>query len=413
MSDLFHPEVPLEYIRQVFDVMAETPQHTYQVLTKRSRRLAQTAHRLDWPSNVWMGVSVENARYVFRIGHLQTVPAAVRFLSCEPLLGPLDDLDLKGIHWVIAGGRAAATRRRWLPIGCGRSVTSASTPVWPSSSSSGVGGPRRLTGGSWTGFCMTRCPRSRWPKSRWRAVGVLDTLQARTAPALSRHVTTTTKKLSTKRVYLDLFGGEPENVDRDTLLPIDGSARIALNTDDPPFTHLRFFELEPKATKLRQALSREFPGRDWLVYPGDSNDTIHQALADLRAADAGWAPTFAFIDPNGPHYTWHTLQVLAGHKGPKAKTKVELWMLFPDPLFVRLLPRTGEVRPADNAAITAMFGDPLWHAIWQAKLDDAIEPAEARVEYVNLMRWRLEQVLGYHWTDPLEIRTRVTCPFYT
>ena len=143
--------------------------------------------------------------------------------------------------------------------------------------------------------------------------------------------TTTTKKRSTKRVYLDLFGGEPENVDRDTLLPIDGSARIALNTDNPPFTHLRFFELEPNATKLRQALSREFPGRDWLVYSGDSNDTIHQALADLRAADAGWAPTFAFIDPNGPHYTWNTLQVLAAHKGPKAKTKVELWMLFPDP----------------------------------------------------------------------------------
>jgi three-Cys-motif partner protein len=130
--------------------------------------------------------------------------------------------------------------------------------------------------------------------------------------------TTTTKKLSTKRVLPAHLGGEPENVDRDTLLPIDGSARIALNTDNPPFTHLRFFELEPNATKLRQALSREFPGRDWLVYSGDSNDTIHQALADLRAADAGWAPTFAFIDPNGPHYTWNTLQVLAAHKGPKA-----------------------------------------------------------------------------------------------
>ena len=112
--------------------------------------------------------------------------------------------------------------------------------------------------------------------------------------------TTATKNLAPKRVYLDLFGGEPENVDRQTLNPIDGSARTALNIDDPPFTHLRFFELQPNAGKLERSLSEEFPDRDWVVYPGDSNDTIHVALSDLRAAYAGWAPTFAFIDPNGP-----------------------------------------------------------------------------------------------------------------
>lgn len=111
MSDLFHPKVPLDYIRQVFEVIAGTPQHTYQVLTKRSKRLAQTAERLDWPVNLWMGVSVEDARYSFRIGHLQGVPAAVRFLSCEPLLGPLDHLDLDGIDWVIAGGESGPCAR--------------------------------------------------------------------------------------------------------------------------------------------------------------------------------------------------------------------------------------------------------------------------------------------------------------
>lgn len=111
MSDLFHPKVPLDYIRQVFEVIAGTPQHTYQVLTKRSKRLAQTAERLDWPVNLWMGVSVEDAHYSFRIGHLQGVPAAVRFLSCEPLLGPLDHLDLDGIDWVIAGGESGPCAR--------------------------------------------------------------------------------------------------------------------------------------------------------------------------------------------------------------------------------------------------------------------------------------------------------------
>ncbi len=106
MSDLFHTDVPLEFIRQVFDVMVDTPQHTYQVLTKRSQRLKKVASQLDWPTNVWMGVSVENGNYRFRIDHLRAVPASVRFLSLEPLLGPLPALDLAGIDWVIVGGES-------------------------------------------------------------------------------------------------------------------------------------------------------------------------------------------------------------------------------------------------------------------------------------------------------------------
>lgn len=111
MSDLFHERVPLGYVEQVFEVMASTPQHQYQVLTKRSKRLARVADRLEWPANLWMGVSVESARYRFRVDHLREVPAAVRFLSCEPLLGDLGPLDLDGIHWVIAGGESGAGAR--------------------------------------------------------------------------------------------------------------------------------------------------------------------------------------------------------------------------------------------------------------------------------------------------------------
>jgi protein gp37 len=111
MSDLFHQDVPLEYIRRVFGVIARTPQHTYQLLTKRSRRLAEVAGQLDWPPNLWMGVSVESARYVFRINHLRDVDAAVRFVSAEPLLGPLDNVDLGGIHWLIAGGESGPRAR--------------------------------------------------------------------------------------------------------------------------------------------------------------------------------------------------------------------------------------------------------------------------------------------------------------
>jgi protein gp37 len=111
MSDLFHPDVPLDYIRAVFDVIADTPQHTYQVLTKRSKRLAWLGAELDWPPNLWMGVSVETARYAFRLDHLRQVDAAVRFVSAEPLLGPLPDLDLSGIHWLIAGGESGPQAR--------------------------------------------------------------------------------------------------------------------------------------------------------------------------------------------------------------------------------------------------------------------------------------------------------------
>jgi protein gp37 len=111
MSDLFHARVPIGFIRQVFEVMAGTPQHTYQVLTKRTRRLTRIAAKLDWPSNVWMGASVETADQYDRIRDLVTVPAAVRFLSCEPLLAPLPDLPLDGIDWVIAGGESGVNAR--------------------------------------------------------------------------------------------------------------------------------------------------------------------------------------------------------------------------------------------------------------------------------------------------------------
>jgi protein gp37 len=111
MSDLFHPEVPDAFIRRVFDVMVATPQHTYQVLTKRSRRLAKISRELPWPANVWMGVSVEDDRYTFRVRHLQETPAATRFVSAEPLLGPLTSLRLAGIDWVIVGGESGAHAR--------------------------------------------------------------------------------------------------------------------------------------------------------------------------------------------------------------------------------------------------------------------------------------------------------------
>jgi protein gp37 len=118
MSDLFQDAVPDSFIRRVFETMEQCPQHTFQVLTKRSDRLRRLGMSLRWPPNVWMGVSVEDARVVDRIDDLAEVPAHVRFLSCEPLIGPLEKLPLQGIHWVIVGGEsgpgARPMRQEWV-----------------------------------------------------------------------------------------------------------------------------------------------------------------------------------------------------------------------------------------------------------------------------------------------------------
>lgn len=111
MSDLFHPDVPLWFIRRVFKTMVECPQHSFQILTKRSDRLNKLSAKLPWPKNVWMGVSVEDSRVFYRIDDLRKVPAAVRFLSCEPLIGSLAEINLHEIHWVIVGGESGPHSR--------------------------------------------------------------------------------------------------------------------------------------------------------------------------------------------------------------------------------------------------------------------------------------------------------------
>jgi protein gp37 len=111
MSDLFHPDVPLWFIHRVFTTMVECPQHSFQILTKRSDRLKKLSAKLPWPENVWVGVSVEDSRVFYRIDDLRQVPATVRFLSCEPLIESLADIDLRGIHWVIVGGESGPHSR--------------------------------------------------------------------------------------------------------------------------------------------------------------------------------------------------------------------------------------------------------------------------------------------------------------
>jgi protein gp37 len=111
MSDLFHVDVPLAFIHQIFNVMHRAHWHTFQILTKRAERLLELDPLLDWPDNVWMGVSVENSDYIHRVHLLSQTHAAIKFLSCEPLLGPLPNLPLERIDWVIVGGESGPRAR--------------------------------------------------------------------------------------------------------------------------------------------------------------------------------------------------------------------------------------------------------------------------------------------------------------
>ena len=213
---------------------------------------------------------------------------------------------------------------------------------------------------------------------------------------------TTASKTTSERIYLDAFAGDPNNKNRLTGDTIEGSARIALSIDHPPFTHIRLFEKEAKAKKLKSVLRADFPGRNLKVYGGDCNERLPEALKELRAINR--APTFAFVDPNGKEAKWKTLEALANFR-PARLTKAELFLLFAAPMFTRLLRvKGGQVRSQDIEDITALFGFDDWQRIYEARLAKSIEPGQARDEYLNLMRWRLETKLGYKWTHPLEVR---------
>lgn len=220
-----------------------------------------------------------------------------------------------------------------------------------------------------------------------------------------------------ERVYLDAFAGEPSGLDRLTGERFKGSARVALDAKEPGFTRFRFFEKGQKASELEATLRATYPGRDLSVVQGDCNETIPRVLSEL--SHFRWAPTFAFLDPDGMELSWRTLGVLADHKKgyrkdpAKPEYKVELWMLFPSGGLMRTLALDEEkLNPADEQRATRLFGDPSWRRIYDIRRTGDISGGEAREEYVNLMRWRLERNLGYRWSYPLEVRNAQGNPLY-
>jgi three-Cys-motif partner protein len=214
-------------------------------------------------------------------------------------------------------------------------------------------------------------------------------------------------KRATDTVYLDLFAGRLENEERRTRATISGSAIRALDVE-PRLGHVVLFEMPERAREL-ETLREKYPGRDIRVFPGDCNEHIQDALHELQ--DFDWAPTIAFIDPDGPDTKWTTLEAIARFKR-RDKWKAELFMLVPTPAFERMLGIDETRLPAQESTITQFFGNQSWRPIHELRQSGALTALEARDEYVNLMRWRLEADLGYGWTHAFELKSETGKPLY-
>jgi three-Cys-motif partner protein len=222
---------------------------------------------------------------------------------------------------------------------------------------------------------------------------------------------TASKNARSPTVYLDLFAGQDVNISRDTGKPIDGSLRRALEAL-PPIAVLRGFELQrARARSLQDAYRQAFPERDVLVHPGDVHGTLGPALGELSRYRR--SPTFAFVDPDGVEARWELLEALAAYKAPR-QTKVELFLLLASPQIVRVVNDSLDPANLEHAEqqVTNLFGSTGWRPILTARRSGALDAAQTRDELTNLMRWRLEQTLGYSYTHTLRLTNVQGVPIY-
>lgn len=233
--------------------------------------------------------------------------------------------------------------------------------------------------------------------------------------ALGRYLSAFTSASQRARatLYLDLFSGVADNLERDSGRRLLGSPSRALATQ-PAFDKLLFCELQPRsALALDAQLRQRYPDRDFQVLPGDCNVEIPQALAALPDGWR-WAPIFAFLDQYSAEIRWSTLETLATYKVHR-KPKIEQWLFFGDGLLPRGLHPDPNGEPSEPYAsrVDGMFGTKQWREIWLGRYTGLLTPLESRQQLVNLMRWRLETVLGYKATLPLAVTNDRGVPVYT
>ena len=457
MSDLFHEEVAWEYVERVFDTMETADWHVYQVLTKRSSRMRNFVNRRHSsrpvPPHIWLGTSIENRFSMGRLRHLKQTNATVRFLSLEPLLGPLGSLDLRGIHWVIAGGESGPGAR---PVGeewlreirddCQRQAVPFFFKQWGGRSPK-TGG-NELDGRKWLEFPeigtvqglapplrAAGLPSDEGPRPQPMEVGpwVEDKLNC-----LDKYLRAYTAILRRQKFrgyfYIDAFAGssnlrvrreEDDPAQQYLLEPagyatddagragyIKGSPRVALGIEHP-FTDYVFVEIDADRIRQLEALKREAEreGRRVHIRKQNCNDYLKELLGRTHGRWHEWRGV-VFLDPFGMQVPWSTI-------GELGKTgAIEVFVNFPVGMAIqRLLKKSGQFTASERSKLDEYFGTDEWFDLLYAKRTDLFGESgidkyqDAGDRLVKWYRARLKEAFG-HVTTAREVRSTTGRPLY-
>jgi three-Cys-motif partner protein len=420
MSDLFHKNVPADYIERVFETMESADWHVYQVLTKRSslmRRFVNARYReRPVPSHIWLGVSIEDSVALSRLRHLRETNASVRFVSFEPLLAQIGKVDLTGIHWAIAGGEsgpgARPVRIDWL-----REIRDACRSQGVAFFFKQWGGRTPKSGGNaLDGKQWLELPQSASRLSLGAVAGPPDDSVMDVGPwseekliclgkYLNAYTTILRKQHFKGYFYVDAFAGpgslrlrkqKPGDAAQLSLLEVaedaiidpgrasylDGSPRVALNVQHP-FTDYVFVELDPKRASELESLKDSYPGRRIHVRRKNCNDYLLALLKEMKGRWRQWRGV-VFLDPFGMQVPWSTIAALAETKA------IEVLVNFPVGMAIqRLLKRTGSFTPKERKKLDTYFGTNEWFDLLYHRDQDLAGMSVEKIEDSGdvLVRW--------------------------
>ena len=456
MSDLFHKNIPDEYVARVFETMEAANWHVYQVLTKRSSLMRDfiARHYRDRPvpSHIWLGVSIENDSASVRLVHLKQTNASVRFVSFEPLLGPVGPVDLRGIHWAIAGGESGPGARpvkvewlRGLRDVCQEQGVAFFFKQW--------GGRTPKAGGNWL------------DDRQWLEYPAVDAIQRVSQPlavagsplanndkhepmgvgpwvqeklkCLAKYLDAYTTILSKQRqfkgfFYIDAFAGpgslqirrqQENDIGQQSLLEVSqfatedtgranyihGSPRVALSLEKP-FTHYVFIEIDQQRIQQLESLKTEFTDREIFIRESDCNKYLVEFLEKTEGRWGEWRGV-VFLDPFGMQVPWETIERIG-------KTRaIEVIINFPVGMAIqRLLKNSGNFTDRQRRKLDAYFGTDEWFNLLYRTEDDLFggktkKVADASDVLVKWYRRRLKEAFGYV-TMAREVQSTTGRPLY-
>jgi three-Cys-motif partner protein len=455
MSDLFHKNIPAQYVSRVFDTMESADWHVYQVLTKRSSLMRNFVNQRypdqPVPAHIWLGTSIEDASTLGRLRHLQQANASIRFVSFEPLIGPVGRIDLTGVRWVIAGGEsgpgARAVEAEWLREirdQCVQRRVAFFFKQWGGRTPKAGG--NMLDGQQWLQYPDAGL--SSATVTPLRAVGAPpeddDTFEQMTVGpwareklnCLRKYLSAYTTILSKQRFkgyfYIDAFAGpgslevrrqQAHGVAQQSLLElaahatehageaeyIEGSPRIALGLDRP-FTHYVFIEQDSGRIARLQTLAQTVSGPKIYIKQQDCNAYLRRLLRRNQGKWHQWRGV-VFLDPFGMHVPWSTIAELGRTRA------IEVFINFPVGMAIqRLLKRSGDFTSKERAKLDDYFGTDEWYHLLYRTGTDLIGDRVAKVRDASdvLVKWyrkRLQDEFGYV-TTAREIQTPSGRPLY-